>query len=96
MATTLSTPFRYQITIRNVVYGADNLKLLSEIYCLARDVSGEGNTKFLPVNVREDGRNIGHISYNGRIWDQPIAEGYLWVGGCCDNSKLLFDNREVA
>jgi hypothetical protein len=96
MAAQLRTPFKYQATIRNVVYGADDLALLSKIYCLARDVSGEGNTQFLPVNVRENGVEIGHISYNGRIWDQPITEGYLWVGGCCDRSKIIYDNRRVA
>jgi hypothetical protein len=95
MAKTLATPFRYQATIRDVVYGADNLKLLSEIYCLARDVSGEGNTTFRPVNVREGDKEIGHISYNGRVWDQPLNHG-LWMPPCLDNSKLIFDNRAEA
>jgi len=93
MARTLSTPFRYRITIRDVVYGADSLKLLSEIYCLVRDANGEGCSTFLPATVREHGRDVGYISYNGRIWD-----GRLWNGLCdfTDNSKLLFDNRRAA
>lgn len=95
MAKALATPFRYQITIGRVVYGADHLKLLSEIYCLARDVSGEGCTTFRPVNVREGAQEIGHISYNGRIWNQPLNAG-LWTPPCLDNSTLLFDNRAEA
>lgn len=95
MAATLSTPFRYQAMIRGVVYGADSLSLLSEIYCLARDVSGEGCSTFRPVNVREAGIEIGHISYNGRVWNQPLNNG-LWMPPCLDTSELLFDNRARA
>jgi hypothetical protein len=100
MADRLATPFKYQATIRNVVYGADSLKLLSEIYCLARDVSGEGCTTFRPVNVREGGKEIGHISYNGRVWDQPVSHGRegegLSIPLCLDTSKIIFDNRVSA
>jgi hypothetical protein len=95
MAIRLQTPFRYQATIRNVDYGADTLELLSAIYCRVRDASGEGNTTFRPVNVREAGKHIGHISYNGRVWDQPLNDG-LWMPPCLDDSKLLFDNRRAA
>jgi hypothetical protein len=97
MATILPTPFKYQATIRNVVYGADSLKLLSEIYCRVRDASGEGCSTFRPVNVREAGKLIGHISYNGRVWDQPVSWGRegegLWIPLCLDTSKMLFDSR---
>lgn len=88
----LKTPFKYKATIRRVEYGADNLKLLSEIYCLARDASGEGCSTFRPVNVREGAKEIGHISYNGRIWDQPLNAG-LSMPLCLDTSKMLYDNR---
>lgn len=100
MATHLRTPFKYEITIGRVAYGADSLSLLSEIYCLARDVSGEGCSTFRPVNVREGGKAIGHISYNGRVWDQPLYSGLsmplysgLSMPLCLDTSKMLFDNR---
>lgn len=88
----MRTPFRYQITIRRVTYGADSLSLLSEIYSLVRDASREGCSTFRPVNVRDGDREIGHISYNGRIWNQPLNNG-LSVAPCLDSSELLFDNR---
>jgi len=92
MADQLATPFRYTMKIRNVAYGADSLALLSEIYSRVRGASGEGCSTFRPVNVSEGGVEIGHVSYNGRIWDQPLNAG-LWMPPCLDTSKLLFDNR---
>lgn len=91
----MRTPFKYHTTIRRVQYGADSLQLLSQIYCMARDVSGEGCSTFRPVNVSMDGKEIGHISYNGRVWDQPLHDG-LWMPPCLDTSALIYDNRKEA
>jgi len=96
MAATLATPFRYQMVIHGVTYGADTLALLSQIYCLVRDASGEACGYFRPVDVIEDGKPIGHISYNGRIWDQPMSNKFDAFTGWGDTSKLLYDNRRAA
>jgi hypothetical protein len=84
---------RYYATIRNeLLHGS--LKELSEYYCEIRDESGEGCSTFRPVNVCIAGtaEAIGHISYNGRIWDRPVNGG-LSIPLCLDDSKLLYDNR---
>jgi hypothetical protein len=92
----MRTPFKYHATIRGVEYGADTLQLLSQIYCLARDVSGEGCSTFRPINVTTDGKEIGHISYNGRVWEGPTSPSGLWIPPCCDTITLIYDNREQA
>src|SRR5258708_2767136 len=84
---------RYYATIRNELRQG-SLKELSEYYCEIRDESGEGCSTFRPVNVLVCGTvdAIGHISYNGRVWDQPLNHG-LSVPPCLDTSRLLYDNR---
>jgi hypothetical protein len=87
---------RYYATIRNeTLHGS--LKWLSECYCEIRDESGEGCSTFRPVNVYIAGTTdcIGHISYNGRVWDQPLCNG-LSVPVCLDDSKMIYDNRRAA
>lgn len=71
-----------------------SLKWLSECYREIRDESGESNATFRPVNVYLCGTTeaIGHISFNGRIWDRPLCNG-LSVAPCLDDSKMLFDSR---
>ena len=87
---------RYYAMIRGELLQGD-LKWLSECYCEIRDESGEGCSTFRPVNVFICGTAdaIGHISYNGRVWDQPLNNG-LSVPLCLDDSKLLYDNRARA
>jgi hypothetical protein len=87
---------RYYANIRGELLQGD-LKWLSECYCEIRDESGEGYSTFLPVNVYIGGttKAIGHISYNGRVWDCPLYNG-LAVPICLDNSKLLYDSRARA
>jgi hypothetical protein len=96
MASKLKTPFKYYATIRDIQYGADSLQLMSEIYCLVRDASREGCSTFRPVNISEGNKAIGHISYNGRIWDQPLSDRFCAFTGFLDTSTLLYDNRRVA
>lgn len=71
------------------------LKWLSECYCEIRDESGEGCSMFPAVNVHIAGTTeiIGHISYNGRVWDQSREMSGI---PCCDKSTLLYDNRVSA
>lgn len=88
---------RYYATIRNELRQGD-LKWLSECYCEIRDESGEGCSTFRPVNVYVCGTVdvVGHISYNGRVWDKPVSNGGLSVPLCLDDSSLIYDNRAVA
>lgn len=66
-------------------YEVASLQQASEMFCAARDRSGEGasNTP-TPTIVTADGRVIGRISYNGRIWPDET-----WT----TDSRPLFDNR---
>lgn len=87
---------RYYATIRGEMLQG-SLKWLSECYCEIRDETGEGCSTFHPVDVKICGTTeiVGHISYNGRIWDQPTCNG-LAMPLCLDHSKLLYDNRARA
>lgn len=73
-----------------------SLKWLSECYCEIRDESGEGCSTFLPVNVLIAGTTeiVGHISYNGRVWDKASCGGL--IAPCVDDSKVIYDNRACA
>jgi hypothetical protein len=78
--------FKFTMVIRRVDYGADTLRELSAIYCRVRDATGEGASTFRPVDVREDDKHIGYLSYNGRIWEGRPAN---WNG---NSTKLIYDN----
>ena len=83
----------YYATIRGEMLQG-SLRWLSECYREIRDESCEGNTTFRPVNVYRCGtvEAIGHISYNGRIWNRPAHHG-LDTPLCLDDSEMLFDSR---
>jgi hypothetical protein len=55
--------------LRGKKYEGQSLKELSEKYCQLRDDSGEGASTFPFPPVYSDKTQIGHISYNGRVWD---------------------------
>ena len=41
----------------------------SALYCKARDHGrGQGASKFRPGEIRENGKLIARISYNGNVW----------------------------
>jgi hypothetical protein len=81
----------FTATIRLIPYKTETLKELSEIYCRVRDETGEGQSTFGPVNVRgPNGTLIGHISYNGRVWDIPKGQPTSVRG------NLLYDNSVEA
>lgn len=73
----------YTIIIRRTKFEAESLKEISEIFSRERDASGEGASTFPSPYVRLNGKMVGHISYNGRIWD--IAKDRV--------GKLIYDNR---
>lgn len=52
----------------------DSYAQASELFCAARDAYGEGASKTPEaLLVREDGTQIGHVSYNGRVWSGTIS-----------------------
>jgi hypothetical protein len=59
----------------------------SQMFCIARDKSGEGasNTPS-PLIVDDTGLVIAHVSYNGRVWP-----GGAWTV----DAIPLYDNREA-
>jgi hypothetical protein len=67
----------FQIQIGRRRYIFPTLKALSDAYSAARDASGEGASTVPSAKVYDrDGKQIGHISYNGRIWP-----GTTWEPG---------------
>jgi hypothetical protein len=82
----------YTAKIRGNIIVSDELSVISKAYCRIRDESGEGGSTFRPVNVKQDGKVIGSISYNGRIWSQSVAEKKASVSGG-DISTLIYENR---
>jgi len=70
----------FTATIHGNLIGYATLADLSAAYERARDASGEGASTFGSAKVFDShGRQIGRISYNGRVWDNA------------DN--IIFDNR---
>lgn len=46
----------------------DDFAEASRLYAAIRDARGEGASTFRQGIIRQDGRRIGHVSYNGRVW----------------------------
>lgn len=66
-------------------YQVESLARASEMYCTARDASGDGASKVPEAKVvTADGRPVARISYNGRVW--PPAPWF-------DGMQPLHDNR---
>lgn len=74
----------YSFKLRGHVFIASTLAEVSTMYSRERDASGEGMSTFPTANVIREGKVIGYVSYNGRIWGgKPQARTF----------KLLYDNR---
>lgn len=69
--------------VKRKTISAATLSELSAQYGLLRDKSGQGASRFPDAIVFEDGRQIGYISYNGRIWEGTSQE---WS----PNTRCLF------
>lgn len=67
----------FHIQIGRRRYSFPTLQAVSEAYSAARDASGEGASTVPSAKVFDGaGKQIGHISYNGRIWP-----GATWQPG---------------
>lgn len=58
----------FTINIRGTEYTARTLAGISAAYCKARDESGEGATTFPFATLLCADKDIGYVSYNGRVW----------------------------
>ena len=79
----------FTFTTCRMRYSFATLAECSETYSNIRQGLGLGASKLLPAAIYQDGKRIGHISYNGRVW----------AGRLCDwtpSTPLLFDNRVPA
>jgi hypothetical protein len=57
------------LQIRRKRYQVESFKQASEMFCAARDKSGNGASRIpSPLIVDENGETIGYVSYNGRVW----------------------------
>lgn len=85
--TAIAEPIFIQIGRKR--YQVESLARASEMYCAARDKSGEGASR-IPEGkiVTADGRFVARISYNGRVW----AEENWSVG----DKPIFFAKEEAA
>ena len=60
--------FSLNIPYRGKAGNIVDLAEVSKIYCTLRDRSGEGCSTFRDGVVKENGKTIGFVSYNGKIW----------------------------
>jgi len=59
----------------------------SQAYTAERDASGEGQRKFSGGSLFSNGKRIGRVSYNGKVWglgewqegDVPLFEAAKWT-----------------
>lgn len=73
------------IRIGRKSYPIPDLRTASDMVCAARDKSGVGNSRFTAPLIYEGDRQIGYVSYNGRVWEGSPRE---WKS----DTKMLFNN----
>lgn len=59
----------YQVAIGRKRYTVPSLQVASEVFCAARDKAMTGASRTpTPLVYDAAGKQIGYISYNGRVW----------------------------
>lgn len=66
MPTALTAPLT--IRIGRKAYAVADLATASHMVSAARDKAGIGCSRFTPPLIFEGERQVGHVSYNGRVW----------------------------
>ena len=77
------------MTIKRKKVTVASLREASEAFCAERDSLNYGASTFPSVNLYEAGEIIGHVSYNGRIWQ---GERGSWH----PSAKPIYDNRTLS
>lgn len=68
-------------------YQVQSFEQASKMFCAARDKSGLGASGIpFPLIVDQDGKTVGYVAYNGRVF---AGSPQAWVPG----TAILFDNR---
>ena len=69
-------------------YTAADFADASAQFSAARDASGRGSSTMPTPAIMQDGKVVGHFSYNGRIWAEPsrLHFGPNWP-------QPIYDNR---
>lgn len=73
------------VRIGRKTYAIPDLATASRMVCAARDRSGVGNSRFTVPLIYEGERQIGYVSYNGRVW---AGEQRGWKA----DDKPIYDN----
>jgi hypothetical protein len=76
-----------ELTIRigRKAYAIPDLATASRMVCEARDKAGVGSREFKTPMIYEGERQVGYVSYNGRVW---AGDPRGWKSG----DKPIFDN----
>lgn len=62
----------FTFKINRKTHTTNTLAEVSAIYSAARDESGLGASRWPEAIVYSDGKAVGRVSYNGKIW--PVGE----------------------
>jgi hypothetical protein len=73
------------LRVRGKSYPVTDYAEASRMVCEARDQAGIGNSDFPTPLIYEGGRQVAHVSYNGRVWPGLPTQ---WKAG----DKPLYDN----
>jgi len=64
----------------------DTIAAASALYCAKRDASKLPSSRMPAAFIMRDGKTIGHLSYNGRVW---AGSPRHWT----PDTKPIYDNR---
>lgn len=76
----------YKFRVNKMAFECGSLQECSETYSNVRDGLGLGASRLGPAALFQDGKQVGHISYNGRVW---AGTAKAWTA----QTTLLYDNR---
>ncbi len=76
----------YKFRVNRMAFECGSLQECSETYSNVRDGLGLGASRLSAAALFQDGKVVGHISYNGRVWAGSAKD---WTS----QTALLYDNR---
>ena len=78
-----------QLKIGNKSFTISSFSDASSVYSRMRDKSGQGASSFPKGELFQNGKRVGYISYNGRIWDESGNEIRMKMAAGTDPLKKL-------
>jgi hypothetical protein len=79
----------YKFRVNRMAFECETIKECSETYSNVRDGLDLGASRLNAAALFQDGKVVGHISYNGRVWTGSAKD---WTA----QTALLYDNRQEA